>query len=568
MIAHAHIVFLCLMIWRTRPFYAQGCDPKHVASSGRYEASPEILTQPEFDFVSSSSLATTLACFAAWMRARRSSCHGGDQAGAERSAGEARRVLPLPCSKAPAISRFRGPRFRRRRRVASSRGGVTRWIQFIVCQVVAGIASAGPKERVPLVKRGALAWENARSSPVLGLEEGGTTRLLAHAVADSSAREYLKPVRAFLEFAQESQLSLGSLPQIDKALAKRLDELCYVQNRGVSEGSKLVSGWLSVYPEHKGHLPLTMRSILSWMRLQTGEEGGPLPDFTIAAMGLQLIENGEIDAAIAAWLQEDTYGREQDWEGLCSEDILVDERTQRCALLLGNTARGETVKTGGNQGVTVDAPWLAAIMMQIKRRLPGPQPVFPMSQSCFRRKWWQAGRDLHIEEILKPPHALRHSRPSRDVLLASRTLEEIRRRGRWVSLKSVQRYTKTFMLVKEMGRTPEGIRARGQAFLAAPEATLLSAVQSSPGASSFIGQCILEALAVPAGRAEPAEEASVSARATTPEVLKIGGRLSAMNINELRKMCSQKGFKTTGRKAQLIERLAGPPSPPASQDQG
>ena len=119
-----------------------------------------------------------------------------------------------------------------------------------------------------------------------------------------------------------------------------------------------------------------------------------------------------------------------------------------------------------------------------------------------------------------------------------------------------------------MGRTPEGIRARGQAFLAAPEATLLSAVQSSPGASSFIGQCILEALAVPAGQAEPAEEASVSARAATPEVLKIGGRLSAMNINELRKMCSQKGFKTTGRKAQLIEQLAGPPSPPASQDQG
>ena len=61
MIAHAHIVLLCLMIWRTHPFYAQGFDPKHVASSGRYEASPEILTQPEFDSSSSSSLTTTLA---------------------------------------------------------------------------------------------------------------------------------------------------------------------------------------------------------------------------------------------------------------------------------------------------------------------------------------------------------------------------------------------------------------------------------------------------------------------------------------------------------------------------
>ena len=226
------------------------------------------------------------------------------------------------------------------------------------------------------------------------------------------------------------------------------------------------------------------------------------------------------------------------------------------------------MKTGGNQGVTVDAPWLAAIMMQVKRRLPGPQPVFPMSQSCFRRKWWQAGRDLQIDDILKPPHALRHSRPSRDVLLSSRTLEEIRRRGRWVSLKSVQRYTKTFMLVKEMGQTPKEIRARGQAFLAAPESTLLSAVRRSPGASSFMGQCILAALKPEAGRHRQMEKAAESTRSATPEVLKMGGRLSAMNLNELRKICSEKGLKTSGRKAQLIERLAGPPSPPASQDQG
>ena len=46
------------------------------------------------------------------------------------------------------------------------------------------------------------------------------------------------------------------------------------------------------------------------------------------------------------------------------------------------------------------------------------------------------------------PHRLRHSGPSHDVLHGRRTLEEIRRRGRWVSQKSVQRYTKTHVLVE------------------------------------------------------------------------------------------------------------------------
>ena len=54
-------------------------------------------------------------------------------------------------------------------------------------------------------------------------------------------------------------------------------------------------------------------------------------------------------------LKEGGPAKKQTWEGLCSEDILVDERTRQCALLLGATARGERVKTGGNQGVLFDA---------------------------------------------------------------------------------------------------------------------------------------------------------------------------------------------------------------------
>ena len=55
-------------------------------------------------------------------------------------------------------------------------------------------------------KRGPLAWENYVSSPLMGLHSGGTTRLLVHALADSSNQAWLPKVRAFLTWVRDKQL--------------------------------------------------------------------------------------------------------------------------------------------------------------------------------------------------------------------------------------------------------------------------------------------------------------------------------------------------------------------------
>eukprot|EP00972_Heterocapsa_arctica_P110581 16282724-Heterocapsa_arctica.AAC.1 len=47
-----------------------------------------------------------------------------------------------------------------------------------------------------------------------------------------------------------------------------------------------------------------------------------------------------------------------------------------------------------------------------------------------------------------PPHAIRHSGPSEDLARQRCSLEEVRRRGRWKGMDSVQRYTKTFALTR------------------------------------------------------------------------------------------------------------------------
>ena len=77
--------------------------------------------------------------------------------------------------------------------------------------------------------------------------------------------------------------------------------------------------------------------------------------------------------------------------------------------------------------------------------------IFDMSPDDFRTKWAAAKQQLGLAH-LGPPHDLRHGGASRDVEAGTRSLEQVRRRGRWKQLSSVQRYTKTWVLVRERAR--------------------------------------------------------------------------------------------------------------------
>ena len=70
-----------------------------------------------------------------------------------------------------------------------------------------------------------------------------------------------------------------------------------------------------------------------------------------------------------------------------------------------------------------------------------------------------------------------------EALTGTRPLEEMRRRGRWVSLKSVQRYTKTHTMVSRLAKLPPEIREQGERFTIAAVEALTRAVNASPAGS-------------------------------------------------------------------------------------
>ena len=65
-------------------------------------------------------------------------------------------------------------------------------------------------------------------------------------------------------------------------------------------------------------------------------------------------------------------------------------------------------------------------------------------------------------------HKLRHTGPANAILKGTKSLEQVRRRGRWASLKSVERYSKTAHVLADLGSLSPEVRLLGETFLANP----------------------------------------------------------------------------------------------------
>ena len=187
--------------------------------------------------------------------------------------------------------------------------------------------------------------------------------------------------------------------------------------------------------------------------------------------------------ALVVLLSLDCYLREQDWEQLRGEDIFVHHRTDappEVALMFGRRHRGEAVKTGQEQGVKVADEFVARCMAALHEAVRDDELVFGFSSGHFREVWKKALQALDLAWV-GPPRTLRHSGPSADAASGRRDLEQIRRRGRWLQMKSVQRYSKAHALTMHYARLPSGIKERGRSLMERFERTCCSALPSGAG---------------------------------------------------------------------------------------
>ena len=318
-------------------------------------------------------------------------------------------------------------------------------------------------KRVRDQKKGAHAWDHvAESIDALGV---GNELLLVHSVNDDTAmRMYLPAVRDFMKFVVDNNFMIYRLDLIDDSMAKYLNHLCYIRNAHPIQGSLAVNGWVWLFPGDSRGLPNAWRSLQSWQKMHIGLEGGPTPEETLAVMRKWLRDQAQEDHGLAADMMEvavDGYLREQDLRILRVGDVV--DANGHVTLLFGRSGRGESTKTGREQGVVLDTRRACEIVRDRCRDKKPSDRVFPLRSEKYR-ELWKAAAD-HVSKgrySIGPPHSARHTGASRDAAENRRSLDEIMKRGRWKSLASVHRYAKPHTWFAAIAAQPDDVVELGR----------------------------------------------------------------------------------------------------------
>jgi integrase len=180
-------------------------------------------------------------------------------------------------------------------------------------------------------------------------------------------------------------------------------------------------------------------------------------------MEAELKNTPDEDAHLAGDLipvQIDGYCREQDLISLRVEDVVQDGDT--IALRFGRSSRGESVKTGRDQGVLLDEPHSKAIIRRLIKGKQAKDKVFGISAAAYRKWWHFAAEKVGVSQ---PPHTCRHTGASRDLATGYRSQAQVMRRGRWLADKSTMRYARTHAWTLACSQQPAHVVALGAAIL-------------------------------------------------------------------------------------------------------
>ena len=309
----------------------------------------------------------------------------------------------------------------------------------------------------PLRSRGPRAWGAAPAS---------VKRLHVHSIADASALIYIRHLRTFLLWA----VSMGreNDTDFDELLSCYFEFACYTLGQHVTVGATAYAAlkWL----EPALVLPHAKRSLVGWERLGQRTEKHGVSEEIIGLVVMTLLSLGHIEAAELVALAFDAYPRLVELRSMRVQDVYCARVGDdfHVALSLGPRLRGESTKTGSDQGVRVDRPWVQALLMRRLKRRVAADRVFPSfggkkGYARFLTIWAQATAAAGVSWI-GGPHVLRHSGASNDLLHSRRTLKEVQLRGRWKVLDSVRRYGKTHFLVQSNARLEEAVLQRGRRF--------------------------------------------------------------------------------------------------------
>ena len=258
-----------------------------------------------------------------------------------------------------------------------------------------------------------------------------------------------------LRFKVEGDTGFGSEVKSEHRRGEAVDSMLvslfnekYLEGEGSHYGDYVMAALMDRKPMFGKHgdkrLPRAWRSLKGWRKLCPSRSRLAYPLAVWCAVSWRMVCNGHLSKAIFNLIQLSTYHRPGALLKLRKLGLVkpVAGVTGYWSLVTSLTETSDVSKVGGkDDSILLDSEWLQFIEPILERMNRGRKKdfVWDFDYGEYLSVFRQACEELRID--LVPYHA-RHSGPSIDRAAKSRELEEVRKRGGWLTRQSVMRYEK------------------------------------------------------------------------------------------------------------------------------
>jgi hypothetical protein len=298
-----------------------------------------------------------------------------------------------------------------------------------------------------------------RAAPVL--QPQGVSYLESRSVRGPTILDYQRRCTEFVAWCRQHQLDWVGPILLDELVTVRLDDL-FFQGLSKEHGTHLVAAVMFFIPDVSrlgDHgLPRSKRALKGWNLASPAQQRLPMPVEVLGAVMGLLIRYGHRQVSIKLFLSFICYLRPGE-----ADDLLVNQlvppsaamSTSRCwTLLLHPVERGVPGKTSiFDASVLIDGEgWLHPFLNELILGREPTERLWEQSHAETVEIFSTAIRQLKLEPLGTCLYALRHGGASHDLLHRRRPLEEIKKRGRWVTDSSLRRYAKEARLNAEVSK--------------------------------------------------------------------------------------------------------------------
>ena len=318
--------------------------------------------------------------------------------------------------------------------------------------------------------------------------------VLRHAtVSPATLENYKNAVHHFEAFVTRRRWSLQ--PQ---SLCRTMERFFWHHaNLGFSSaiGRHTLYGWLHLRCPNKSvesnQLANAREAINGWRKLNGDDSRDPLPEEIYLSAAHRLVMTRKPLTAAATFCQAQLYLRPSELLCLRPEDVLLPvrgaHRYKSTGVVIAPRELGRTTKARSHDDtILADRQCheaLASVLAELVRIRSSEERLFPLTLNCYEKRLRDVGSAMGLP-VDFVPHTLRHCGPANDLFFERRDMAAVAKRGRWASLKSVQRYGKSGRLIKIWRQIAESDRVLWTARASNFGAVLLAALRRLP-----IGYC-------------------------------------------------------------------------------